>query len=156
MIDALIAAAALISSQASTSTEPPAIVRTLDHPSMAGIKPSQYTGRKFKQAQENFRKCVLRRESNGHYFSTNRDGGYFGGYQMRRALSIGAAWMMRDELREMFGTKTGTEVSRRLRNVEPHRWSRFYQDMAFYTVLNAEGTGSGARHWRGGRFFCAL
>lgn len=156
MIDALVTAVALSSSPSQTPVEPPAIVRTLDHPSMSGVRPSEYTGRKYKKSQEKFRKCVLRRESNGHYFSTNRDGGYFGGYQMRRALAVGAAWMMRDELRDMFGVTVGTEISRKLRVTEPHKWARFYQDMAFYVVLNAEGTGSGAKHWRGGRFSCAL
>lgn len=119
-----------------------------------GVEASAYHGEFYEKSQESKRKCIVQRESNGHYFSTNRSGGYFGAYQMTRPLAIGAGWMMRDELRKMFGRTVGTEIARKLRATEPHKWHRFYQDMAFYTIANWNGEGSGLKHWRGGRFAC--
>lgn len=119
-----------------------------------GVKDSLYTGKYFDPTQEKKRKCIVKRESNGHYFSTNRRGNYFGAYQMTPALAIGAGWMMRAELRTMYGSERGTLIARELRATPAHKWHRFYQDMAFYTIANWKGTGTGLKHWRGGRFHC--
>ena len=147
MLPSLILAAALV-------TGPPPVVEPVHSPVQTGVEASAYHGKFFRKAQEPKRKCIVRRESNGHYFSTNRSGGYFGAYQMTRALAVGAGWMMRSELRDMFGFTVGTELSRKLRKTEPHKWNRFYQDMAWYTVVNWNGRGLGLKHWRGGRFHC--
>ena len=119
-----------------------------------GVQDSAYTGRFYNPKWERKRKCIVQRESNGHYFSTNRRGGYFGAYQMTKALAVGAGWMMRDELRDMYGVTVGTEIARKLRATEAHKWHRFYQDMAFYTIASWRGDGTGLKHWRGGRFSC--
>ena len=119
-----------------------------------GVKDSLYTGQFYVPSLEPKRKCIVKRESNGHYFSTNRRGGYFGAYQMTAPLAVGAGWMMRAELRRLYGFKTGTEIARELRATPAHKWHRFYQDMAFYTIANWNGTGTGLKHWRGGRFHC--
>lgn len=119
-----------------------------------GVRDSLYTGKFYDPQYEEKRKCIVRRESNGHYFSTNRAGGYFGAYQMTAPLAVGAGWMMRGELRKMYGFQIGTEIARKLRATPAHKWHRFYQDMAFWTIAGWKGAGSGLHHWRGGRFYC--
>ena len=134
--------------------EPPPPAVSAHAASQTGVESSAYHGTFFRKSQESKRKCIVKRESNGHYFSTNRAHGYFGAYQMNKPLAVGAAWMMRTELRKMFGHTVGTEISRILRTTEPQKWNRFYQDMAWYTIVNWKGTGSGLHHWNGGRFVC--
>lgn len=134
--------------------EPPPPAMPTHSAVQTGVEASAYHGKFYRKSQEKKRRCIVKRESNGHYYSTNRANGYFGAYQMNRALAVGAAWMMRDELRKMFGHTVGTEISRMLRVTEPHKWHRFYQDAAFYTIANWNGNGSGFKHWRGGRFAC--
>ena len=119
-----------------------------------GVKDSAYTGRYYNPRYEAKRKCIVKRESNGHYFSTNRRGGYFGAYQMTAPLATGAGWMMRAELRSLYGFEVGTKIARELRATPAHKWHRFYQDMAFWTIANWRGNGTGLKHWRGGRFHC--
>lgn len=135
-----------------TAPPPPAV--STHAAIQTGVQDSHYTGKFYRKSQERKRKCIVRRESNGHYFSTNRANGYFGAYQMNKALAVGAGWMMRTELRKMYGMKQGTQIARKLRATEPHKWHRFYQDMAFYTLANWNGEGSGLKHWHGGRFSC--
>ncbi len=115
-----------------------------------------YRGRFRIASQDAFALCVLRRESNYHWFSTNRAGGYFGGFQFSAGLARGATWMMTPELKAVFGADAGRGIARELRATEMHRWLPYWQHMAFATVLNWEYPGSGARHWAGGRFHCGL
>ena len=115
-----------------------------------------YRGRFWRASQADFTRCVLRRESNTHWFSTNRAHGYFGGFQFSAALARGATWMMLPELRSMYGPELGKRISAELRRTEMHRWRPLFQHMAFATVLNWEHDGSGARHWAGGRWACSL
>lgn len=126
---------------------------TKSDPRMTGTR-LPYRGKFWRPAQADFTRCVLDRESNAHWFSTNRANGYFGAFQFNAALAVGASWMMRAELREMYGFKVGTLVSQQLRATEMHRWVPFYQQMAFATVLNWDGDGSGIHHWDGGRWHC--
>ena len=141
-------------------TEPPAqpqqieLFATKHDPRMTGTR-LPYRGKFWRQHQAELTRCVLLRETNAHWFSTNRSAGYFGAFQFTSALAVGASWMMRDELRQMYGFKVGTLVSRQLRATEMHRWLPFYQQMAFATVLNWEGDESGLSHWHGGRWNCA-
>ena len=39
-------------------------------------------------------------------------------------------------------------------DVDITRWSRYWQDRAFFTVLNFDGPYSGRNHWAGGRWTC--
>ena len=130
------------------------VVASKSAPIQSGVRDSIYTGEFFDPTYESKRQCIVRRESNGHYFSTNRAGGYYGAYQMTKPLAIGAAWMMRKELRKMYGFDNGTRISAELRATPANKWHRFYQDMAFWTVAGWKGQGSGLKHWRGGRFSC--
>ena len=113
-----------------------------------------YRGKYWRAEQADFTRCVLERESNAHWYSTNRANGYFGAFQFNAALAVGASWMMRDELREMYGHKVGTLVSQQLRATEMHKWVPLFQQMAFATVLNWRGDYSGIHHWHGGRWSC--
>ena len=133
---------------------PPPVTLPAASPIQTGVDDSAYHGKFFRKSQETKRKCIVQRESNGHYFSTARKNGYFGAYQMTRELGVGAGWMMRGELRDMFGFTVGTEIARVLRETEPQKWNRFYQDMAFFTIANWKGDGTGFKHWRGGRWVC--
>ena len=105
-------------------------------PTLVGVFPSAYVGKKYDPHYENKRKCIVRRESNGHYTAVSSGGTYKGAYQMSYALGRGAAWMMgRPDLL----------------TVPVNRWSRFEQDEAFWTIFNH---GRGAHHWAGGRWGC--
>jgi hypothetical protein len=42
-----------------------------------------------------------------------------------------------------------TEEVKQLREMSIHKWSRYWQDAAFWTVLNYKGPMSGAKHWGG-------
>jgi|688.fasta_scaffold426084_2 hypothetical protein len=124
-------------------------------PLMTGLK-APYRGRYWRPSQRTFTLCVLRRESNGHWFSTNKSGGYRGAFQFNDALARGSTWMITPELQHLFGKKTGREIAARLRATPMNRWAPFYQHMAFATVLNWERDERGAKHWAGGRFACSL
>lgn len=113
---------------------------------MRGPLPSLYRGEYYRPAQEPFRLCVGQRE--GHFTYTVRGGSggnYFGTYQLSAALARGASWMMAAESRR---TDDGLRrMARALHGILAHHWNRYWQDRAFFTILNFEGPGSGWRHW---------
>lgn len=111
---------------------------------LMGWMPSLYTGKWFMPGKEDVRRCILDRESNFNYRSTN--GVYHGAYQMSAALARGATWMMQGEVRREMGAE-GVEIVQALRKLTPNKWNRYWQDRAFWTVWR---NGSGARHWHGG------
>jgi hypothetical protein len=120
---------------------------------MTGLK-VPYKGKYYRKHQESYQLCVLRRESNGHWFSTNRSHGYFGAFQFNKALARGSTWMITPELKAIHGKEKGKAIAAKLRNTEMHKWKPYYQGMAFFTVLNWKGDWSGKKHWRGGRWHC--
>lgn len=111
---------------------------------LRGWMPSLYTGKWFMPGKEDVRRCILDRESNFNYLSSN--GTYHGAYQMSSALARGATWMMQGEVRREMGNE-GVAIVQALRKVSPNKWNRYWQDRAFWTVWR---NGSGARHWHGG------
>ena len=139
-------------SHSQTSREEAAARSSRAH-DMRGALPSMYRGRYFHVDQEPFRRCVAQREGMNHYDVRGGGGGnYFGTYQMSRAFQRGAAYMMAAE-----SAKTHDGLRKdalRLRYVPINHWSRYFQDRAFYTVLNARGKWSGKGHWAGGRWHC--
>lgn len=135
-------------------TPPPVSVDKND-PGQTGYQPSAYTGQFYDPQQEPYRKCVGQREGRFQYWTTGNNGMYESTYQMTDALIAGASWMMRPELKRMFGKNRGKEIGERLLNTPGRKWHRFYMDMAFYTILNWDGDWSGKHHWRGGRWHCA-
>lgn len=139
--------------RAATPPFPPAVVATKADPDQTGVRSSAYTGRYYRAVDENYRRCIAQREGRGQYWITGRNGFYQGTYQMTPALVRGAAWMMTAELRAMWPTHWRV-VRDTLLDTPGHLWSRFYADMAFWTVLGWNGPRSGAHHWAGGRFTC--
>ena len=145
--------AALLAPTAMPITPPPVSV-SVDDPNQTGVRGSAYTGKYYRASQETYRKCVGQREGRFQYFGTGSNNYYEGTYQMRDQLFIGAAWMLSRELK---ATYANWEVVRaQLLDTPGHKWGRFWQDMAFYTVLNWRGDGVGASHWAGGRYGCKI
>lgn len=123
---------------------------TLD---MRGVEPSLYKGRYYRAAVEKKRQCVAKRESEGFYDVVSHSG-YYGAYQMSPSLAKGATWMMLKEHKKLLGEDVAKRVLSKLRATPINKWPRYWQDAAFSTVYNWEYTGSGAGHWRGGRWHC--
>ena len=122
---------------------------------MRGVEPSLYRGRFFDSSKESIRRCIVKRESEGHYDVRGGGGNrYFGAYQMSDALADGATHMMLKEHKKILGEKTARYLMKQLRATQPNAWPRYWQDAAFSTVYNWESAGSGARHWAGGRWHC--
>ncbi len=120
---------------------------------MRGVEPSLYRGKYYRAGVESKRRCIVRRESEGRYDVVSRNG-YHGAYQVSRSLARGATWMMLREHRALLGDQAAEKVMAQLRAKPMSRWPRYWQDAAFHTVYNWERTGSGARHWAGGRWRC--
>ena len=118
---------------------------TLDR---TGVQPSLYRGKYYRPSLERIRRCIVSRESSGHYFSVSHSGTYRGAYQMSPQLARGATWMMFPEFKNIMGEKAAEVAMLRLRNTSIHKWTRFWQDAAFSTVYNWEHPNSGASHWR--------
>lgn len=125
-----------------------------DTKDMRGIEPSLYRGKFFNATAEEKRLCIVKRESEGEYDVVNPGGNYFGAYQVSRALARGATFMMLPEHKKLMGTAKAKEVLSKLRSKPMNAWPRYWQDAAFHTVINWEGTLSGAAHWAGGRWHC--
>lgn len=121
---------------------------------MVGVERSLYHGKFYRSAVETKRRCIVQRESSGHYSVVSSSGSYFGAYQVSRALARGATWMMLKEHKALMGTKQAKTVLAKLRATPMNKWPRYWQDAAFSTVWNWEHTGSGAAHWAGGRWRC--
>jgi hypothetical protein len=145
--------AALLAPAAMPITPPPVSV-SVDDPNQTGVRGSAYKGKYYRQHQETFRKCVGEREGRFQYWGTGSMGYYEGTYQMTDALFTGAAWMIGRELKTTY--KNWEVVRGQLLDTPGHKWGRFWQDMAFYTVLNWRGPGVGASHWAGGRYGCKI
>lgn len=142
---------ALMARQASYATFTVASPETLD---MVGVQPSLYRGRYYRPAIETKRRCIVRRESEGHYYSVNPTGSYRGAYQVSSALARGATWMMLPEHELLMGRDAAAATLATLRATPFDAWPRYWQDALFSTVANWDHTGSGLRHWAGGRWHC--
>ena len=158
MSAAVLAAALTVAPFAAVATPAVAVDASQAHPatSLVGYMPSKYEGRYYRKSEEAFRRCVIVRESEGHYRSANVLGDSWGAYQLTRALGIGAGWMMQPELIRTLGKAKGRALGAWLRSHPVTSWNRAEQDQAFYTILNWRAYGSGAKHWAGGRWTCTL
>ena len=152
MIETLMLAA-VIAAGPSIKHDAPPVVQHRSSEVMTGPK-LPYRGKYWRSHQRKVTLCILKRESNNHWFSTNRANGYFGGFQFSKPLAHGATWMMLPELKQLFGKREGRRIAEKLRTHEMHKWSPFYQHMAFATVYNWQGTAAGRDHWAGGRWSC--
>lgn len=120
---------------------------------LQGVQSTTYTGKFYRASQEPKRLCIVKRESEG-YYTVKNSAGYMGAYQMSDALADGATWMMAPEHKKLLGKKEAKKVLAQLRATPFNQWNRYWQDAAFWTVYNWEGSGSGAQHWAGGRWSC--
>ena len=145
--------AALLAPTAMPVSPPPVSVSVKD-PDQTGVRGSAYTGKYYRASQETYRKCVSGREGRHQYWTTGNWNFYEGTYQMTDALFTGAAWMIGRELKTTYAN--WDVVRAQLLDTPGHKWGRFWQDMAFYTVLNWRGDGVGASHWAGGRYGCKI
>ena len=121
---------------------------------LRGVEPSLYRGRYYRGAVEGVRLCIVERESEGHYDVVNPTGSYRGAYQVSAELARGATWMMLKEHKALMGESNAKRVLAELRKKPIDQWPRYWQDALFSTVANWGHTGSGLRHWAGGRWHC--
>ena len=129
-------------------------LNSADTKDMRGVEPSMYRGKYFNAKAEEKRLCIVKRESEGEYDVINPTGSYFGAYQVSRPLARGVTFMMLPEHKKLMGTAKAKEVLAKLRSKPMNTWPRYWQDAAFHTIINWEGTLSGASHWAGGRWTC--
>lgn len=157
MIDALILSMSLyVPMQDAYSSPVPVIARSMHSPKMNGVhlRESSYRGIYYRESQEDYRKCTIRRESNGNAWSRSKSRKYQGAFQMSKDLWIGATYMMTPELKKEFGPRIGRVIARELRSLPASKAATRWQEQAFYTVLNWEHDWSGKKHWAGGRWQC--
>ena len=111
---------------------------------------SRYVGYFYQRnAAENLRRCIIWRESSNNPEAIS-PGGHGGLYQLTPALWKGAVWMMRKDPEAPITKRQRVELQR----LAVWQASRYWQDRAFYTLLNWEAPNSGLRHWAGGRWPC--
>jgi muramidase (phage lysozyme) len=117
--------------------------RSADADDMKGYEPSLYRGKWYDSKWENSRKCIMKRESRFSYHAANKSSTARGAYQfLDSQWRDGLVWMM---LKESKKTKDGLSVEIKTLFDKPiHKWSRYYQDRAFYTAWQ---NGSGKKHW---------
>lgn len=115
---------------------------------MKGYRLSTYTGKYYDRSREQYRLCVIQRESGGNYDEPS--GPWRGAYQFSDSLAAGALRSMRPEIIERYGN-AGRQAVDALEGTFIHTWPRFFQDAAFWTTFNM---GAGAGHWAGGNWYC--
>jgi len=107
--------------------------------STQGFATSLYQGKWYKKKWEDERKCIMRRESRFNYRAANKSSSARGAYQFldsqwRRSLTFMLMPEHADRKQEV----------KALRDKPIHKWSRYWQDAAFYTVWRH---GEGKHHW---------
>ena len=117
---------------------------------LRGVFKSAYVGTYYDSRFEKKRMCIVKRESNG-YYTVVSGGGYYGAYQFNDGFRKGAASMMYKSLKKEVGASYALQLVSSLKKKKINRWSRYWQDRAFWTVFNH---GRGAANWAGGRWTC--
>ena len=110
---------------------------------LEGWGKSLYRGKWWRPDYADVRRCIMQRESNFRYTAKNPTSSASGAYQfLDRQWRRGLVHMM---LKESKATGDGLAVEiRKLIHVPIRKWSRYYQDRAFYTAWRH---GKGAKHW---------
>lgn len=108
---------------------------------LEGYRLSTYTGKYYDKRFEQYRLCVVQRESGGNY--DEGSGGFVGAYQFSYSLAAGALRAMRPEIEALYG-RAGLAALDRLQGKPMYTWNRFWQDTAFWTTFNG---GRGWSHW---------
>lgn len=110
---------------------------------MKGYEPSLYRGKWYDSKWEKSRKCIMKRESHFSYRAANKSSSARGAYQfLDSQWRDGLVWMMLKESKRK-GDGLSAEI-KTLFDKPIHKWSRYYQDRAFYTALQ---NGNGKKHW---------
>lgn len=112
--------------------------------SLRGVYPSAYVGRYYLSRYETKRKCIVKRESHGYY---TVGGSYLGAYQFGPVWRNGLVSMMSGELKKEVGSTLAASIGAKLKAKPINKWSRYWQDRAFWTVFNYKGPATGARNW---------
>jgi hypothetical protein len=118
---------------------------------LSSVKPSAYVGSFYDKRFEKKRRCIQFRESNGSYTVRSANGKYLGAYQMNPGLGRAVTFLMVRSLRAEVGAAQASTLLAALRARPVNRWSRYWQDRAFWTIFNH---GKGAAHWAGGYVNC--
>ncbi len=108
---------------------------------MVGYRPSTYRGKYYDARFEQYRLCVVQRESGGRYGESS--GGHVGAYQFSYSLAAQALRAMRAEMGAEFGN-AGLAFLDSLAGDPMWTWPRYAQDAAFWTIFNR---GAGWSHW---------
>lgn len=108
-----------------------------------GYRASLYTGAFHDKRFDQYRLCVVQRESGGRYDLTT--GTFHGAYQFGGAYNTSSrvADRMRAELVAEYGSEATVELNR-LARTPIYSWNRYWQDAAFWTTFNR---GAGWRQW---------
>jgi len=130
--------------QEATVKRLPTLLRVNSADDERGFEKSAYKGKYFHRADETLRRCIITRESHATYM-LNGGGAYqFMSYD-RWPISL--SWMLKKEIRKHYGKRLANKMQKILSHHEVNEWSRYWQDAAFYTVLNYKGRHSGIKHW---------
>lgn len=107
--------------------------------STQGFATSLYQGKWFKKRWEDERKCIMKRESRFNYRAANKSSSARGAYQF-----LDSQW--RESLTHMLMPEHKDQKAevKALRDKPIHKWSRYWQDAAFYTAWRH---GDGKHHW---------
>lgn len=109
-----------------------------------GFEPSLYRGKWWNPKWKDIRHCIMDRESSFSYWAANPTSSARGAYQfLDSKWRQGLIWMMLDESKKT-GDGLQTEI-KKLRKKPIDKWSRYFQDRAFYTALRH---GKGLFHWK--------
>ena len=108
-----------------------------------GYQPSLYKGKWHSPKHEEFRKCVMYQESRYNYRAANKTSSARGAYQfLDRAWRVSLTFMMIPEEKKSGGHRV--KEIRDLRDKPIHKWSRYWQDRAFWVAFRF---GKGKQHW---------
>jgi muramidase (phage lysozyme) len=107
--------------------------------STQGYAQSLYRGKWYKKKWEDERKCIMQRESHFNYKAANKSSTARGAYQF-----LDSQW--RESLTHMLMPehKDRREEVLELREKPIHKWSRYWQDAAFFVAWRH---GEGRHHW---------
>ena len=114
---------------------------------MYGYRTSAYQGKYFDASIERLRLCIVQREAGGDYAAVSRYG-YLGAYQFMGSWNSAIRSYLKPEMTAKYG-QAGAKAVDALAGQSINRWNRFWQDAAFYAVLDQAGD-----QWYGGWFDC--
>lgn len=110
------------------------------------VRDTTYHGKHYAPRWESWRKCVVWRESRDNPRAANRTSSARGLYQF-----LQSNWHISLTHMVMAEHKHRRAEVKALRAKPIHHWSRYWQDAAFWTVLDG---GAGAKHWAAQRSAC--